>query len=238
MLARLLATACLLSVSVPVGHAAPHQGVDAPVGVFLKTEVESTHLPLAQVQAELSELLAPAGVALEWMTSTQLRAANVATLISVELRGSCDFRKKPSGEFANRTALASTAVVDGRVLPFVWVDCTAVHQFLRSALNKASAAERERMAARAVARVLAHELYHVLAETEEHTESGIAKESFTVLDLVADRMAFERVAIARMMPPPALPMVASADEWFPTWVATLGEVLVDDEEDDTVALGR
>lgn len=236
MWARLLATVCLLSISVRVGHAAPPQAPRVSVGLIFKTGGEVPGLSMAELQAELAELVAPAGVDLQWLTSTEVRTASVSSLISVELRGSCDFRKKAPGKFANRSALASTAVADGRVLPFVWVDCTAVRQFLRAPLEKVSAAGRPHIAARAVARLLAHELYHVLSGSEHHSDAGIAKESFSQLDLLSEHLSFDTPALARIAPKAAPALAASTSPAARAdWVAAVGLAIAEDvgEAEDT-----
>jgi hypothetical protein len=207
------------------------------VGLLLKSEGNTAGLPLAEVQAELAELMAPAGLALEWLSSAQMRTARVSALISVELRGSCDFRKAAPGGFANRTALASTAMADGRVLPFVWVDCTATRRFLGAPLANLPAAERQHAAARAVARLLAHELYHVLSGAEGHTESGIAKASFSQLDLLTGTLGLDPLALARIAPRPAPALAAISERSVPAdWVAALG--LDETDESEELASGR
>jgi len=41
---------------------------------------------------------------------------------------------------------------------------------------------------RAIARVLAHELYHVLARTESHAAKGVAQRALSGSDLAADQL--------------------------------------------------
>ena len=42
-----------------------------------------------------------------------------------------------------------------------------------------------------MARLLAHEFYHILAQTDDHAPSGIAKARFSTADLLADHFDFE-----------------------------------------------
>jgi hypothetical protein len=51
-----------------------------------------------------------------------------------------------------------------------------------------------------MARLLAHEFYHVLAQTEHHTETGVAKARFSTADLLADHFHFEGAALNRVRP--------------------------------------
>jgi hypothetical protein len=49
-----------------------------------------------------------------------------------------------------------------------------------------------------MARVLAHELYHVLAQTRDHAAEGIGKPCFTAADLVSSRFEFEATSLSRL----------------------------------------
>jgi hypothetical protein len=40
---------------------------------------------------------------------------------------------------------------------------------------------------RALARIAAHEIYHIVAQTAEHQERGVAKAAFSTRDLLSDR---------------------------------------------------
>ena len=54
---------------------------------------------------------------------------------------------------------------------------------------------------RSMARLLAHEFYHILAQTGGHAPTGIAKARFSTADLLADHFDFETVALDRLHPP-------------------------------------
>jgi hypothetical protein len=51
--------------------------------------------------------------------------------------------------------------------------------------------EREKIFGRAIARVLAHELYHIFANTRKHTARGIGKSTYLAQELVSGDLHFE-----------------------------------------------
>jgi hypothetical protein len=167
--------------------------------VYLKADISAS---LPYMREELADLLAPAGVQLQWLAPGASNHAD--RVISVELRGTC----RPNSnnlKFKNRTALASTAVQDGKVLPFSWVDCAALDRFLGTSLDSLS--NREEVYGKAMARLLAHEFFHVLTESSEHTSSGVSKTAFTVADLLAERLTFHPDALSLLrldVPEPVL----------------------------------
>ena len=53
---------------------------------------------------------------------------------------------------------------------------------------------------RALARVAAHEIYHIVAQTPEHEKSGLAKANLSSQELTANRLELDALSIARMLP--------------------------------------
>jgi hypothetical protein len=117
---------------------------------------------------------------------------------------------QPSG--AKYSSLASTAVQDHQVLPFINVDCAAITRLLAPSLSSEPPARRDLLYGRALARVLAHEFYHVLGRTVEHGESGISKTVVRASDLLGNRMEFEEAAIVKVRPP--APVQSSFDDIY------------------------
>jgi hypothetical protein len=60
---------------------------------------------------------------------------------------------------------------------------------------------REFVLGRALARVLAHELYHILTQSENHADSGVAKAALSVADLMGSRFEFDSATIGLIRGP-------------------------------------
>jgi hypothetical protein len=150
---------------------------------------------LEEMKAELGALMGRAGFQIEWPGGRNSNAVVAGDLVMVELRGYC---KPPSASVHDSriVQMGSSAVADGKVLPFSWVDCTAVAQLLERYLSRKSAAQRELAYGRAMARVLAHELYHVLWRTQVHTASGLTKARLEPGDLLDEGAEFGNVTVA------------------------------------------
>jgi hypothetical protein len=212
MFARLLAFVCLLSCSAMIGRAGSSSAPVATVGVYLKADASASNLSLESMRLELRDLMAETGYNLVWTRDTP--SPRIDTLIVVDLRGTCHAGANKKAALENHTALASTNVTEGKLLPFSWVDCSALDNMLRPALARLSSEQRDETYGRAMGRLLAHEFYHILAQTEEHTHSGITKKSFSQADLLANHLDFAPDAVARLQPEreQALPVVAGVTE--------------------------
>jgi hypothetical protein len=82
-------------------------------------------------------------------------------------------------------------VSDGQILPFTDISCDRVREFTQSGLLAFRPEDREAKYGRALGRVLAHELYHIFANTMRHGSMGVAKESYNMKDLLADDFQFQ-----------------------------------------------
>src|SRR5436190_12849166 len=148
----------------------------------------------------------PASIHVEWRDLAVDRSAVENDYSAViRLRGSCrpselntSFEHAAKGGFT----LASSAVADGVILPFGDIDCAALNSFLGPLLWKDPDQAREFVYARAIARLMAHELYHVIEQTHAHARGGIAEPAFTVAELLSDRFEFTEGTLSELHAPP------------------------------------
>lgn len=189
MYAQFWALCCLVTV---LSFPAFAQGVR--VEVLLHNDNGTPDLILGEMKSELSALMERAGFEIEWLAMPVSNAAVAGDLVVVEFRGSCE---APSALIRRSriVQMGSSAVADGKVLPFSWVDCTAVAQLIEPHMTHEQRARRELVYGRATARVLAHEFYHVLGRTLTHTASGLTKARLEPRDLLGERAEYGKVAM-------------------------------------------
>ena len=148
---------------------------------------------------QLEAIMKQAGFRVEWLTqrSGRRESPDAPFLAVVEFEGICAPAEAGSDSGAVQgLSLANTAMSDGHVLPFSTVSCAALNHTLSSALAKYPPAVRDFLFGRAMARVLAHELYHVLAGTTEHAGSGMARPAYSSSDLLSETFHFESSILA------------------------------------------
>ncbi len=153
---------------------------------------------MAEMRKEIEKVVLVPDLNIVWRQLDANRPQEVFDHVLVaRFRGSCGVVDFPRlAGFDN--VLGFTHLSDGVILPFVEVDCERVRGLLRREFQRRSQTVRELLLGRALARVLAHELYHVLAGTSKHSTRGIAKAHMSPDDLVRDDLAFEDGDLAKI----------------------------------------
>jgi len=192
------ATFCCILGCLPVVGADRSGSPESAVVVYLAAPIPQSALPYLRHEAQT--LLESAGYSVEWRDASNSRGLDASNLVVVDFDGDCNAPATPSTNAAPASSgqrLAYAAVQDGAIAPFVRVDCGAVRATLASLADREAPARRSYLYGRAIGRLIAHELYHVLARTQDHAPAGVGKPCFTAADLVAERFLFEAVALDR-----------------------------------------
>jgi len=165
-------------------------GQVAPFGVYTKFDKEPPPAVLQSLKQELNSIMSLAGWRVEWRSlSNHPQGEAFTQLAVVTFKGSCDVAFMPV-ERVETGALGWTHMASGEVQPYSQINCEYIRAFLSRSLYPLWPQDREYVYGRAVARVLAHELYHIFTRTPHHGASGVAEATFTVPELMADQFSF------------------------------------------------
>ena len=164
----------------------------APIALYTSfPEQQPPTVVLQALQDEVESIMTSAGLRFEWRALQGNHGDEVAVELAVlTFHGRCD----ADGLVAHSRhagALGWTHVSDGIILPFSEVDCDGVRRFLSSGLLALRPADRAATFGRALGRVLAHELYHIFADTKHHGACGVAKEAYSAQDLLSANFQFQ-----------------------------------------------
>jgi hypothetical protein len=158
-----------------------------------------------EMRDETRALMGPASLRPEWRDRAEVtRSDSFENLVVVDFHGRC--RTGPfdsilkQDQLKQDQPLGRTQVVDGQVLPFIEVECGRVQAFLHSTLWGGQNQNSDVTLGRALGRVLAHELYHVLADTTSHSANGIAKPALSWRDLSSSHLEFAPSDVELMKP--------------------------------------
>jgi hypothetical protein len=141
------------------------------------------------IRNELAAIMSPAGLHFDWRPLAEGGGHVTSQLAVIHFKGQCDTEGiRP--EWSYPGALGWTHLSDGEILPFIEINCQGVRLLVQGNLVISPEPSRDPALGRAIARVLAHELYHFLVNTRKHTAGGIAKAVFGPEDLLARKLRF------------------------------------------------
>jgi hypothetical protein len=180
----------LIFTMLPCGRA--EGGLPIPTVLYTSFKVEPPPAIMESIRDELASIMSPMGFHIEWRSISEGSDYPEAVKLAViTFKGQCD----ASGNlpvFHNGDVLGLTHISNGVVVPFSDIDCDAIRAFLQRELWMRYSDTRSKTFGRAVARVLAHELYHVFAKTSKHRPCGLGKSVYTATELLSNEFRFEK----------------------------------------------
>jgi hypothetical protein len=161
-----------------------------PVTVLIDFDQPHSARSVAAMERETAHILGASGIRLEWQMMKDLAPnAEFSDFVVVRFRGSCATNDVPM-PMDERGVLGLSYASDGEVLPFGEVQCDRVKQSVRRVVSASRFRVSEDLLGQALGRVLAHEMYHMLANDRHHTENGVMRQSLTANDLVAGELLY------------------------------------------------
>ena len=167
----------------------------APTHLYIDFQQDPPEVLLESIQEELANIMLPTTKEFEWRSLAAPKGNEVsADLAVIHFKGNCSVTDlTPTG--VDLGPLGSTDMSDGEILPFSDINCDAIRSFLQRDLLRIPEVDREVAYGRAIARVLAHELYHIFARTTRHAVRDIGKSTFTVQDLLRAGSGLKRGSV-------------------------------------------
>jgi ABC-type Fe3+/spermidine/putrescine transport system ATPase subunit len=175
----------------------------APIGtspeVAVVLQVDETFSPQAwqAMEAESKRIAKQAGIRVRFVERSQAAAEQFTDLVVFRMKGKCEMDTTPA-LLDERGPFAWAFTADGNVLPFGEVKCDRVRESIKTALHPSDYRKADQLFGRALGRVVAHELYHMLANTKKHGKSGVAKDALSAQQLISEKLDFsmhERVTL-------------------------------------------
>jgi hypothetical protein len=187
LLDKTVVLSLLLAALPAVGQ---ERRAEPPIALYTSFQQAVPATVLQALHDELDGLLEPSMLHLEWRPLSGVSGSEIASeLAVVKFMGRCDVEGLGM-KTGNPGPLGWTHMSDGVILPFADVDCDRIRVFVQKELMFRHMPEREEIFGRALARVLAHELFHIFTQTTHHGSDGVGKSAFTVQDLLTDDFQF------------------------------------------------
>ena len=152
---------------------------------------------ILEMQREAQTILKASGIQLDWRTRSQASRESFNDLVLLKFRGTCDLSTPPQA-FGKRGPLGFTYVSEGSLLPFAEIACDQVAASVRSVMSRNDFESADLLLGRALGRVVAHELVHILTGSCEHGLEGIHKAALSGRQLIADSLPLSAADAIRL----------------------------------------
>jgi hypothetical protein len=150
------------------------------------------------MEHEVASIVRESGIKVDWKLLADMHSSDsFESLVVIRFRGACSMEPPPPlGD--ERGYYAFTYVSDGAVLPFSEVECDKISNSIRAAMSKRQWGERDSILGRALGRVLAHELFHMLAKSQHHAEEGVTKSALSPAQLISDKLSMSPADLKKL----------------------------------------
>ena len=180
----------MLRLPVLVALSAQFLFATSPVGVYLDFAAPPSTTAVDAMRKEAEAILNRVGIQIAWrLVSENQGNEPFERVVVVKFTGKCACEGFLQGT-REILVLGTTAVVDGRVLPYSEVRCDAVRRVMPDIEHSAERRLGDAALGRVLARVLAHELYHALLGIARDGSSGLAKGFHSTEELKSDEVEF------------------------------------------------
>jgi hypothetical protein len=155
----------------------------ATLTIVLDFEGPHTAGSVAKMKQEFEGIMKDSGLTFDWRSRDEAANGAFDNLVVVRFKGKCIL--EPVGYlYDERGPLAFTHTIDGDVLPFSEVACDKVTAAMRPAMFGGDYGRADMLLGRALARVMAHEMMHILNNSGTHGHDGVAKAALSGRQLI------------------------------------------------------
>ncbi len=170
------------------GLASLHQ----PLTLVVDAEKPMPPEALASMKAELDRLFSRSEVRIDLKDRREMAlGVDVADLVLVRFKGECRIKHEPVLlDERGPGALAYTHITEGEILSFSEVLCDRVRRATKSAMWGGEHGKGDQLLGRALARVVAHEVFHILSKEKKHGKGGVFQRGLTGRQLIDEELDF------------------------------------------------
>jgi hypothetical protein len=169
------------------------------VAVLMIFDGPPSPVSLHAMQTEVETIMNSCHLQVDWrLLDASSARENFDDLMVARFHGRCRASLEAPRIDPGKT-LGRTPESNGEILSFPEVDCDALNSAVQPSLRHQPRYRLDLLFGRAMGRVLAHEMYHILFRTRRHTRTGITKARLSASDLTREESQLE---CPRPEPPP------------------------------------
>ena len=145
---------------------------------------------VAEMKREFEGIMKDSSLTFDWKSRAQAEQTSAANLVVVRFKGTCILKPIPY-LYDERGPMAFAYSTEGTVQPFTEVACDQVTRAVKSAMSGVDYAKADQLMGRALGRVLAHEVIHMLTRSGAHGHGGVTKTVLSGTELIGPELRLE-----------------------------------------------
>lgn len=165
----------------------PDQTNRPPLTIVLDFRgLHATH-SVEAMEREVAGILRGTGRAIEWRSWEEASGTSFEELTVVRFDGNCGVPPWPRNSSVEGP-LGITHISDREVLPFSDISCAQIANSVGPAMLRMEPAQAETVFGRAMGRVVAHELIHMISRSTVHGHEGVTQPALSESQLTGERL--------------------------------------------------
>ena len=193
--------AVLCALSAIAGHAkslgSPDQSSKPILTIVLEFRGPHASRSVEEMEHEVENILRDADRTIEFRSWEEATQGMFDAIVVVRFSGNCGVAPWPHDP-ATDGPLGFTYVSNGAVLPFSQISCEKIAGSLGPAVPRMEPSQAETLFGRALGRVVAHELIHMISGSAIHSHEGVARPAFSRSDLTTERLDLSLTDLLRV----------------------------------------
>ena len=158
-------------------------------GITILLDFQGPHSEssITEMKREFADVMKDAAIPFDFRLLSEAANQNFSDLLVFRFKGKCVL--EPAAYlYDERGPMAFTYSTGGVVQPFGEVDCGKLTTAVRSAMSGGDFARADLLFGRALGRVVAHEVVHMLSKSGAHGHSGVASRALSGTQLIAPEL--------------------------------------------------
>ena len=188
---------CVILVTACAFVAAASARLSPKLTVVLDFRGTRSDRTVTAMERETEGIFKASGLNLDWRMAADAARESYDDLVVVQFKGACKVEPVPY-VYDELGPMAFTYSSDGNLQPFTQVSCDKVAASVRSAMWGEDFQKADLLFGRALGRVLAHELVHMLTGSGVHGREGVQRPALSGKDLISGSLLLSPADIARL----------------------------------------
>ena len=200
MSVRICLLVCLFGSLLPPVFATDRIPSEPDVTIVLDFKGAWSPVAIQAMEREASQIIGVSGIRLGWTNPADAVHSTFANLVVMRFRGSCNYAPNAGAHETDQPgAYASTRTTNGEVQPFGDVDCDRVSSSVHAAMFGGDYANPAMLVGRALGRVVAHELVHMLTKSNRHSAEGVQKAALSGQERIIASLPLSAADVDRLI---------------------------------------